>query len=107
MVMEYVAGETLDKLIPPGGLTAKLALKYAMQVADGLARAHSTGIVHRDLKPSNIMVEEDGLVKVLDFGLAKLAEPLSAMGNNEGAVSVFRVPNTYPRFQFDCRYAIF
>jgi serine/threonine protein kinase/cephalosporin-C deacetylase-like acetyl esterase len=85
MVMEFVTGETLDKLIPPGGLTPKLALKYAMQVADGLARAHHTGIVHRDLKPSNIMVEEDGLVKVLDFGLAKLAEPLSAAGNNEGA----------------------
>ena len=85
MVMEYVAGETLDKLIPPGGLTPKLAVKYAMQIADGLSRAHYTGIVHRDLKPSNIMVEEDGLVKVLDFGLAKLAEPLSAAGDNEGA----------------------
>jgi len=85
MVMEYVTGETLDKLIPLGGLTPKLALKYAMQVADGLARAHHIGIVHRDLKPSNIMVDEDGLVKVLDFGLAKLAEPLSAMSNNEGA----------------------
>jgi formylglycine-generating enzyme required for sulfatase activity/dienelactone hydrolase len=84
MVMEFVTGETLDKLIPPGGLTPKLALKYAMQVADGLARAHYNGIVHRDLKPSNIMVEEDGLVKVLDFGLAKLAEPSSAMSNNEG-----------------------
>src|SRR5467141_1070637 len=54
MVMEFVAGKTLDELIPPEGLTPKLALKYAMQVADALARAHSTGIVHRDIKPSNI-----------------------------------------------------
>jgi len=85
MVMEYVAGKTLNELIPPEGLTQKLALKYAMQVADALARAHSTGIVHRDIKPSNIMVDGDGLVKVLDFGLAKLSEPLPAMDNNEGA----------------------
>jgi serine/threonine protein kinase len=56
MVMEYVSGKTLDKLIPPEGLATKLALKYAMQVADALARAHSKGIVHRDLEPSNIMV---------------------------------------------------
>jgi len=85
MVMEFVAGKTLDELIPPEGLTPKLALKYAMQVADALARAHSTGIVHRDIKPSNIMVDSDGLVKVLDFGLAKISEPLPAMDNNEGA----------------------
>jgi eukaryotic-like serine/threonine-protein kinase len=85
MVMEYVAGKTLDKLIPPEGLTPKLAIKYGVQVADALAHAHATGIVHRDIKPSNIMVDEAGFVKVLDFGLAKLAEPLSNAGNNDGA----------------------
>ena len=73
MVMEYVAGQTLDKLTPPGGLAPDLATKYALQVGEALARAHAAGIVHRDLKPSNIMVDESGLVKVLDFGLAKLA----------------------------------
>ncbi len=84
MVMEYVAGRTLDKLTAAGGLATDLALKYAQQIAGALARAHTAGIVHRDLKPSNIMVDESGLVKVLDFGLAKLAEPASAM-NGEAA----------------------
>jgi dienelactone hydrolase len=78
MVMEYVAGSTLDLLIPPGGMAVEVALKYAIQVAEALSRAHASGIVHRDLKPSNIMVDETGLVKVLDFGLAKLAEPPSS-----------------------------
>jgi dienelactone hydrolase len=88
MVMEYVAGQTLDKLIPAGGLPAELALKYVVQVADALACAHAVGIVHRDLKPSNIMVDDGGLVKVLDFGLAKLAEPLSApIGSEEATMA--------------------
>jgi serine/threonine protein kinase len=72
--MEYVSGKTLDRLIPRHGMRLKEALKCAVQIADALARAHSAGIVHRDLKPGNIMVNEHGLVKVLDFGLAKLTE---------------------------------
>src|SRR6202051_2899677 len=56
MVMEYVAGQTLDKLIPPGGMATDQALRYATQIADALSRAHAAGIVHRDLKPTNIMV---------------------------------------------------
>jgi len=87
MVMEYVAGQTLDKLVPAGGLPTDVAVRYAMQVAEALARAHAAGIVHRDLKPANIMVGEDGLVKVLDFGLAKLAAPASA-SSNDGATIV-------------------
>src|SRR5271170_1106648 len=81
MVMEHVAGKTLDKLIPSGGLETDLATKYAVQIAEALARAHAAGIVHRDLKPANIMVDETGLVKVLDFGLAKVGEPPCAMDN--------------------------
>ena len=78
MVMEFVPGATLDKRIQAGGMPSNLALKYALQIAEALAHAHGAGIVHRDLKPSNIMVDGSGLVKVLDFGLAKLAGPASA-----------------------------
>src|SRR5882672_1253235 len=78
MVMELVAGQTLDKLIPSGGLPADRAVKCALQMADALARAHATGIVHRDLKPSNVMVDDAGLLKVLDFGLAKIADSAPA-----------------------------
>src|SRR5512136_944555 len=74
IAMEYIAGKTLDELIPRKGMRLSLALKYAVQIADALARAHGAGIIHRDLKPSNVMVDEHGLVKVLDFGLAKLTE---------------------------------
>jgi Tol biopolymer transport system component len=74
IAMEYVAGKTLDRLIARHGLRVNEALKYAVQMAAALAKAHSAGIVHRDLKPTNVMVTDDGLVKVLDFGLAKLTE---------------------------------
>ena len=74
MVMEFVPGKTLEQLIGRKGLKLNETLKYSIQIADALARAHAAGIVHRDLKPSNIMVDEHGLVKVLDFGLAKLTE---------------------------------
>ena len=87
MVLEYVAGQTLDKLIPPGGMATDQAIKYAVQVADALARAHAAGIVHRDLKPTNIMVDESGLVKVLDFGLAKLAPSASAIGGEDATIA--------------------
>ena len=76
IAMEYVAGETLDKLIGRKGLRVREALKYAIQIADALAAAHAAGVVHRDLKPGNIMVTPQGLVKILDFGLAKLTGPL-------------------------------
>ncbi len=64
MVMEYLAGNTLDRLIGPKGLPPDEALKYAAQIASALAAAHAAGIVHRDLKPANIMVVENGLVKM-------------------------------------------
>jgi eukaryotic-like serine/threonine-protein kinase len=78
IAMEYVAGETLDHLIGRKGMPVRTALKYAAQIADALATAHAAGIVHRDLKPSNVMVTAQGLVKVLDFGLAKLNETAEA-----------------------------
>jgi eukaryotic-like serine/threonine-protein kinase len=78
MVMEFVAGKTLDRLIGRKGLKLKDALKYGAQIADALTAAHAAGIIHRDLKPGNVMVTDSGLVKVLDFGLAKLAEPATS-----------------------------
>ncbi len=81
MVMEYVTGKTLVDLIPKGGLRVPQVLKYSVQMADALQAAHAAGIVHRDLKPANVMVTDSGLVKILDFGLAKLTDrgPLSTM----------------------------
>ena len=72
MVMEYVAGKTLAELIPPGGVGVGKTLQYSLQIADALRAAHAAGIIHRDLKPGNVMVTESGLVKILDFGLAKI-----------------------------------
>ncbi|OFW11251.1 MAG: hypothetical protein A3H96_25780 [Acidobacteria bacterium RIFCSPLOWO2_02_FULL_67_36] len=81
IVMEYVPGSTLDRLIGRKGLRLGEALGYSVQIADGLSKAHAAGIVHRDLKPSNVMVSGDGTVKILDFGLAKLfeREPMDAL----------------------------
>ena len=74
IAMEHVPGRTLDALIRRRGLPVKEAVRYAIEIADALSAAHAAGIVHRDLKPGNIMVTEQGRVKVLDFGLAKLRE---------------------------------
>jgi Tol biopolymer transport system component/predicted Ser/Thr protein kinase len=77
IAMEYVPGRTLQQLIGSQGLGVADSVKYLAQVADALSSAHAAGIVHRDLKPANIMVGENGLVKLLDFGLAKLTESIA------------------------------
>jgi predicted ATPase/serine/threonine protein kinase len=72
IAMELVEGKTLRDVLGSGPLPIPMAIQIAAQVAEGLAKAHETGIIHRDLKPGNLMITQDGLVKILDFGLAKL-----------------------------------
>ncbi|HKA36135.1 MAG TPA: protein kinase [Thermoanaerobaculia bacterium] len=76
IAMELVEGRMLRELILDGALPVRKTLDIAVQAAEGLAKAHAAGIVHRDLKPENLMVSRDGYVKILDFGLAKLVEPV-------------------------------
>src|SRR6476646_2543331 len=77
LVMEYVRGKTLKELITPQGLPFAEICRYGAQIASALAAAHAAGIVHRDIKPANIMVTAEGQIKVLDFGVAKLTEPVN------------------------------
>ena len=74
ITMEYIEGTTLRQQLAQKRLTLMEALDFAIQIASGLAVAHAAGIVHRDIKPENVMLRDDGLVKVLDFGLAKLTQ---------------------------------
>src|ERR1700733_10190208 len=73
IAMEMVEGSTLRQILDAGSLPMQKAIEIAAQVAEGLAKAHEAGIAHRDLKPENLMLSHDGFVKILDFGLAKIA----------------------------------
>src|SRR5262249_53922511 len=80
LVMEFLEGETLSDRLAKGALPLEQTLRYGVEIADALDKAHRQGIVHRDLKPGNVMITKSG-VKLLDFGLAKaMAAPVQASG---------------------------
>jgi tetratricopeptide (TPR) repeat protein len=83
IVSELLEGEELRAILRRGALPVGRALDYTQQVASGLAAAHAKGIVHRDLKPENVFITNDGLVKILDFGLAKLSEVEAARESDD------------------------
>ena len=82
LVLELVEGSTLADRIAKGPIPIDEAFPIARQIAEGLEAAHEQGIIHRDLKPSNIKLRPDGTVKVLDFGLAKVLDPISSANGN-------------------------
>src|SRR5262249_13557384 len=84
---EFVEGQTLRQWLKGGRMSLQETLEIAMQVASALNAAHSAGIVHRDIKPENVMVRPDGLVKILDFGLAKLSERHAAANDGQQSMA--------------------
>jgi Tol biopolymer transport system component/tRNA A-37 threonylcarbamoyl transferase component Bud32 len=88
LAMEFIEGKPLERVIPRGGMPIGEALGCASQIADALAKAHQAGIVHRDLKPANVMIAADGLVKILDFGLAKVSSSAAAVGGLTRSMSL-------------------
>lgn len=92
IAMQYVPGQSLDKIVAQGPASFPLVLSVGIQIADGLAAAHQLGIFHRDLKPANVMLSDGGLVKILDFGLARRMQQDEAVADAAHAATA---PPTY------------
>ena len=92
VAMELVEGRSLRDTLHGDPLPARRVIELAAQIAEGLAKAHAVGIVHRDLKPDNVMLSRDGFVKIVDFGLAKLAEPALAGGGDAPTIAPATTP---------------
>ena len=89
IAMEYVEGQSLREVIEAGGKTYELVRQMAIQICDGLTKAHSVGIIHRDIKPANIFIDRDGRRRILDFGLARVqgGDQLTRSGVTLGTIS--------------------
>ncbi len=115
LVMEYVAGETLDENLAAGALPEKMIVSLGTQLVEGLAAAHAQGVIHRDLKPGNLRVTPDRRLKILDFGLAKLLQPVSegsqaeTVSRTQAAVGTppYMAPEQLRGEQVDARTDIF
>jgi len=95
-VTELLEGSTLRARMGNGALPARKAIEFAVHIVRGIAAAHERGIVHRDLKPENIFITNDGVVKILDFGLAKSSQGSEASQGNEGGAGATRIAETTP-----------
>ncbi len=84
--MEYIEGKPLNEVLQTEKLTLEESLKIGIQIADALGYAHSKGIVHRDIKPSNIIVQPDGNIKITDFGIARIEDPLATQQTQAGEI---------------------
>ncbi|MGH9580869.1 MAG: protein kinase domain-containing protein [Terriglobales bacterium] len=96
LVMELIPGITLDQKVVAGALAEKDVLRFGQQLAEGLAAAHEQAIIHRDLKPGNLRVTPDGRLKILDFGLAKLVQPVSDVALTNSLTETQSVTGTLP-----------
>jgi eukaryotic-like serine/threonine-protein kinase len=112
LVMEYIKGKPLDRIIPHNGLKTREALDYAIQIAHAVAYAHAAGILHRDLKPANVIVTDGGAAKVLDFGLAKVltSDATRTMDTRDGVIlgtAAYMSPEQAEGKRVDARSDIF